>query len=274
MTVIRGKFLGVLASWRLNRLCFRKISQILILAVIFSLSGRTLSIAETPLSTQPTVSQHQLQIWIEQLASDDPQTRRTALSDLMSLQKQDLPALRAATVSKQPLLPEQLDAIRQAVTQVFLAGEPYKYATDPQNDTGFLGVQWQREAPSQPPDGVLVWSRIPGFVAYRMLQPGDIIVKILRQPALPDVELHQFDQFTRLVQQLHAGDVLRLRVLRYGRPTDVSIRLDHRPLDLVQDQSGVKIQQWINTRAQAAEDYWNHEFSGIDPVQATSSTQP
>lgn len=244
------------------------------LVAIFLALGGAVSIAEPVPSTQPTVSQHQLQIWIDQLASDDPQTRRTALSNLMGLQKQDLPTLRAAAASKQPLLPEQLEAIRQAVTQVFLAGEPYKHATDPQDDTGFLGVQWQREAPSQPPDGVLVWSRIPGFVAYRMLQPGDIIVKILRQPALPDLTMHDFDQFTRLVQQLHAGDVLRLQVLRYGRPTDVSIRLDHRPLDLVQDQAGVKIQQWINTRAQAAEDYWNHEFSGIDPVQATSSTQP
>jgi C-terminal processing protease CtpA/Prc len=233
-----------------------------------------ISMAEPPPATQPTVSEHQLKIWIDQLASDDPQTRRTALSNLMGLQKQDLPALRAAVVSKQPLLPEQLDAIHQAVTQVFLAGEPFKYATDPQDDTGFLGVQWQREAPSQPPDGVLVWSRIPGFVAYRMLQPGDIIVKILRQPAQPDVTLHDFDHFTDLVRHMHAGEVLRLQVLRYGRPTDISIRLDHRPLDLVQDPAGANIQQWINTRAQAAEDYWNHEFSGIDPVRATSSTQP
>jgi len=245
-----------------------------VLAAILLALGGAISMAETAPATQPAVSQRELHVWIGQLASDDPQTRRTALNDLMGLQKQELPALRAAAMSEHSLLPEQVAEIRQAVTQVFLAGDPFKYATDPQDDIGFLGVQWQREAPSQPPDGVLVWSRIPGFVAYRMLQPGDIIVKILRQPAAPDVTLHDFDEFVELVRHLHAGEVLRLQVLRYGRPMDISIRLDHRPLDLTKDPAGVMIQQWINARAQAAEDYWNQEFSAIDPVQATSSTQP
>ncbi len=126
------------------------------------------------------------------------------------------------------------------------------------------------DAPSQPPDGVLVWSRIPGFVAYRMLQQGDIIVKIIRQPALPDIETHRFDQFAQMVGQMHAGDVLTLQVLRFGRPTNVSIRLDHRPIELSpeQDPGGAKRQQWVNARAQAAEEYWNHEFSAIDPIPA------
>jgi len=251
-----------------------------ILAAIFLPPGGAVSIAVAqPVdwaapATQPAVSQPQLQLWVAQLGSDDPQSRRAALSELMDLSSHDLPALRAAAISQHPLLPEQIAAIRQAVTQVFLAGQPYTFATDPHEDVGFLGLQWPLDAPSQPPDGVLVWSRIPGFVAYRMLQPGDIIVKIIRRPALPDIELHDFDQFTNLVRQMHAGDVLRLQILRYGRPTDLSIRLDHKPLILEQDPAGVKRQQWLNARAQAAQDYWNHEFSPIDPAQATSSTQP
>jgi hypothetical protein len=219
-----------------------------------------------------TPSQQELRKWIAQLGSDDPQIRRTALSKLMALNKADLPALQAAAISEHSLLPEQIAAIHQAVTQVFLSAQPFEFAADPRLDYGFLGIQMMSGAPSQPPDGVLVWSRIPGFVAYRMLQQGDIIVKIIQKPALPDLEMHRFDQFARIVGLMHAGDVLRLQVLRFGRPIDVSIPLDHRPLELTpeQDPAGVKRQQWVNARAQAAEEYWNHEFSAIDPAPPLS----
>jgi hypothetical protein len=248
------------------------------LAAIFLPPGGAVSIAEEkPASsapaTQPAVSQRRLRLWVEQLGSDDPQSRREALGQLMDLKTQDLPALRAAVMSNHQLLPEQVAAIRQAVTQVFLAGQPYRFATDPRQDIGFLGLQWPWDAPGQPPDGVLVWSRIPGFAAYRMLQPGDIIVKIIRQPAQPDIELHDFNQFTNLVKLNHAGEMLRLEILRYGRKMDVSIRLDHRPLQ-ANNQDMAVMQQWLNARSQAAQDYWDHEFSPIDPAQATSSTQP
>ncbi len=243
-----------------------------ILAAIFLLPRSVIRAAETEPSTQPApVSQHQIKIWVQQLGSDDPQSRRAALDELMTLKRRDLPTLRAVAMSDLPLLPQQVAAIREAVTQVYLTEEPYKIATDPQQDIGFLGLQWPLDAPSQPPDGVLVWSRIPGFVAYRVLQPGDIIVKIINQPAQPDVELHDFTQFTTLVRVMHAGEVLRLQILRYGRPTDVSIRLDHRPVNVNDD---AKRQQWLNARTQAAEEYWNHEFSAIDPGQVASSTQP
>jgi hypothetical protein len=269
MTFLRKKSLGVFASWRLNCLIFSNF--VLIAALLFLPVIAVAAQGDSPPATQPaTPSQHDLQKWIQQLASDDPQTRRSALSDLMALNKSDLPTLRAVVVSQHSLLPQQISAIHDAVTQVFLASQPYVFATDPRLDYGFLGIQMMVDAPSQPPDGVLVWSRIPGFVAYRMLQQGDIIVKIIRQPALPDLEMHRFDQFALIVGRMHAGDLLKLQVLRFGRPTDVSIRLDHRPLELEQDPAGVKRQQWVNARAQAAEEYWNHEFSAIDPVPATT----
>ncbi len=247
------------------------------LAAIFLPPGGAVSIADpepanSAAATQPAVSQRQLQMWVEQLGSDDPQSRREALGQLMDLKSQALPSLRAALMSNHQLLPQQVAAIHQAVTQLFLAGQPYPFATDPRQDIGFLGLQWPWDAPGQPPDGVLVWARIPGFAAYRMLQPGDIIVKILRQPAQPDIELHDFNQFTNLVRLNHAGAMLRLEILRYGRRMDVSIRLDHRPLQANQDIA--IMQQWLNARSQAAEEFWNHEFSSIDPAQATSSSQP
>jgi hypothetical protein len=269
MTYIRNKFLGVFASWRLNHLFFRNI--ILIPAILFLPAIAIAAVENSPATTQ-SASQQELRQWVEQLGSDDPQTRRTALGQLMALDKSDLPSLRAVVISEHSLLPQQIAAIHQAVTQVFLAAQQFRFATDPQLDYGFLGIQMMSDAPSQPPDGVLVWSRIPGFVAYRMLQQGDIIVKIIRQPALPDLEMHRFDQFARIVGMMHAGDMLRLQVLRFGRPIDVSIPLDHRPLELTpeQDLAGVKRQQWVNARAQAAEEYWNHEFSSIDPAPPTS----
>ncbi|HEY1921869.1 MAG TPA: hypothetical protein VGG44_03805, partial [Tepidisphaeraceae bacterium] len=175
-------------------------------------SGIAIAATDNPPATtqSATPSQHDLQQWVTQLGSDDPQTRRTALGNLMALNKSDLPALRDAAIAEHSLLPQQIAAIHQAVTQVFLSAQPFEFASDPRLDYGFLGIQMMSDAPSQPPDGVLVWSRIPGFVAYRMLQQGDIIVKIIRQPALPDIDMHRFDQFAQIVGQMHAGDILRL----------------------------------------------------------------
>lgn len=192
----------------------------------------------------------------------------------MELNRQDLPALRAVAIAQSPLLPAQAAGIRQAVTQVFLATEPYESATDPHMGPGFIGLSWQGDALAPSPNGVIVSERIPGFVGYRMLQTGDVLVKILREPVEPDIALHEYEQFIDQVRPMHAGDLLRLEILRYGRRMDVSIRLERRPLKLKTGLDPSAMQQWLNERTQAAQDYWTEQFSAIDSGQSSASTQP
>lgn len=254
--------------------CYRNFRCAITLAAVLGFASPPVLAGAGPPATQPadTVLAHQLGIWITQLGRDDPQARQGALAHLMELNRQDLPALRAVVMAQGPLLPGQVAGIRQAVTQIFLASQPYEFATDLSMGRGFIGLSWEGDAPIDSPQGVMVSERIPGFVGYRMLQPGDILVKILRQPVEPNIELHQYEQFTIEVRQMQAGDLLRLEILRYGRQMDISLRLDHRPLKANQDMAIMR--QWLNERAQAAQDYWTQQFSAIDPSQTSASTQP
>ena len=63
--------------------------------------------------------------WIADLGNDDPDVRETALQDLMSLSRDDLPALRDAAKAQPGLMPAQVASLREVVTQVFLASEEY-----------------------------------------------------------------------------------------------------------------------------------------------------
>jgi hypothetical protein len=205
-----------------------------------------------------------LQSLIVQLGSDNPQLRLEALNQLMDLKKQDLPALRAAALAQSPLLPGQIGALRQAVSQVFLAAE--KYRVDPEVPGGFIGLHWP--APLDPSaEGILVDERIPGFAAYRLLQPGDVIVQILDCPAVP---LHGNFNLVQVVQHMWPGQVLHLKLLRLGRPISVALVLDFLPIELLNPANA---DGWIQQRNQKAEDYWNREFSMLDSVSGVGSAQ-
>ncbi|HEX4054371.1 MAG TPA: hypothetical protein VHX86_08905 [Tepidisphaeraceae bacterium] len=258
----------VLTDW------FRYFSFAITLAAVLAFASPPILAGAASPATQPAdaVLVHQLGIWITQLASDDSQTRQGALDRLMDLNRQDLPALRAVAMAQSPLLPGQVALIRQVVTQVFLAGQPYDFATDPSMGRGFIGLSWEGELPIDSPQGVIIKERLPGFVGYRMLQPGDVLVKILREPLEPDIPLHQFEQFTNAVRPMQAGELLRLEILRYGKRMDISFQLDRRPLKANQEMAVMR--QWLNDRAQAAEEYWTQQFSAIDPSQTSPSTQP
>jgi hypothetical protein len=205
-----------------------------------------------------------LQSLIAQLASDDSRLREKALGDLMELNKKDIPMLRAAALSQSPLLPGQIDAIRQAVTQIFLAAE--RYHVDPEIPGGFLGLHWTNPNPRPMPDGVVVDERIPGFPCCRLLQSGDVIVQIVDRPPIP---LLTTNDLVRVVQRMWPGEVLHLKILRLGQPIDVSLVLDFLPVDLNQ----TNIDAWIQDRNKKAEAYWVQEFSVIDPASTPGSSQ-
>lgn len=211
---------------------------------------------------------------IAQLASDDPLQRQSAVEDLMGLKRPDLPSLRAAAIAQSPLLPAQVAGLRQVVVQVFLAGEPY--AADPLDPRGFLGVQFEYSDAIWRPDGITIRDRIPGFPAYRFLQSGDIIVKLIDWPK---VQLHSSEDIINAVRYLDAGQVVRLQVLRSGRAMMIALPLDFRPVEIPVLGSDITIvDNWVDQRVEKAQAYWTRNFSAIDPAagggQASTSLEP
>jgi hypothetical protein len=209
-----------------------------------------------------------IQTIVTLLGSDDPRLRAGALNDLMDLKRADLPALRAAAISQSPLLPAQVAALRQGVTQIYLASE--RYRVDISIPGGFMGLHWSNANLRPTPDGVVVDELLPGFPAYRCLQPGDVMVAILAKQPIP---LRSSADLVRTVMRMWPGDTLRLRILHLGAPRDVSMVLDFLPVDL----NPTAIDPWIDDRTAKAQAYWNQEFSVIDPTapagsQASTST--
>jgi hypothetical protein len=211
-------------------------------------------------TTQP--DSPQFRQWIAQLADADPDVRDSAAQQLMNLKRDDLPTLRQAALGQRPLLPMQISALHEIVSQVFLASEPYK----PMRGIAFLGVSrsMSRMDTEDDPDGVVVADRVLGFDAYRQLRNGDVIVKLLDNPEIP---MHTFAQLHDTVRALGPGRTLRFEVLRDGRPVVVSVLLQARPLEL--PDSGDPA-EWIKARAEKAEKYWESNFSLLDRDAATT----
>jgi hypothetical protein len=198
-----------------------------------------------------------LQSLVSQLASDDPRLRQKALDDLMDLQKEDLPTLRAAALSQSPLLPGQIAGLRDAVAQVFLAGETY-----PHGPSAFLGIRYMPA-----PEGIIVMDRIRGFPAYRSLQNGDVIVQLIDRP---NVQFHQVNDFANAIVSYGPGDVVRFSILRNGRAMMISVPLDFRPVEITNTATD---DDWIQAREKRAEAYWNQEFSVLEPAGAPNTSQ-
>jgi len=229
----------------------RGFAAILLFTILFPL---------TP--TAPAANLTQLQSLISQLGSDDPRLREIALGDLMDLKRSDLPLLRAAALSQSPLLPGQIAGLRDVVVQVFLAGE--NFTVDPNDPRAFLGIQFMIDPEGE---GVRVVDRIQGFPAYRYLQSGDVIVRLIDRPGL---RIHTQDDFLDAIMLFGPGEALRLAILRNGRSLTVSVPLDFRPVAITNSPAD---EDWIQARRQRAEAYWNQQFSIVDPDAAPSTGQ-
>jgi hypothetical protein len=223
-------------------------------ACLLTLALILLIFTQTPAATLP-----QLQTLITQLGSDDPHLREAALDSLMDLHRPDLSILRAAAMSQSPLMPGQVDALRQAVAQIFLAGEPFK--VDPQQPGGFLGVLFPHEY-----EGAIVQDRIRGFPGYRYLQAGDVIVKLLDRPSM---QIHNYNDFINAVAMFNPGETLHLLILRYGREIAIAVPLDYKPMDITPEN----ISEWADRREKRAAAYWSAEFSIIDSSAAPAQVQ-
>ena len=99
-------------------------------------------------------------------------------------------------------------------------------------DTGSLGVDIEPRnviRPDQQPGlkhpAMLIGKTKPGFPAFAMLRPGDLVLSI-NGKTFPD-DLDQTD-FIGMIQQHQPGDVMNLEVLRNGNKLAIPVRLDSR----------------------------------------------
>jgi hypothetical protein len=206
--------------------------------------------ADAP-SSQPAAPLREL---FDQLNDARPEARRDALEKLMLISFDELPALRDVVEHARPVTPSQRVALREIVTQVVLAHEPY--APDPEGG-GFLGLIWPPLTPfvedSDPTQGVIVRRRVPGSPSYAQLRDGDVILSA-REIAVDPVRFK--NSFIELVKPFQAGQTITLQVMRDGKLLVVPIKLKPRPANV----GGQQLESWIAARLDIANEYWNNMF--------------
>jgi len=198
--------------------------------------------------------------WLSDLASPDSSVRDAARAKMMTLTRDDLPALQKLVEENRPLAPSQATAIRQIVQEVYLAGEPYQA----EENKGFLGILMENSGAGMRDfdhgdvhgdPGVVVAERIPGFCASRMLLDGDVILGTTN----PRLMFTDSSALQQAIQAVLPGETIHLQVLRNGRVIDVPLVLDPKPAEAsIATISGFKLR-----RAAKFQEYWESTFAPL-----------
>jgi hypothetical protein len=224
--------------------------------VIVSVLAAICLAADAP-STQPTIAES-----FANLASPDAGSREQAKTQLLSLSRGDLPALREVVEQHRPIAPAQMAALHDIVVHLYLSGEPYD--SDP--DFGFIGLRWtDMDMNSDTPRlGVPVGTRLPGFPGFQLLREGDLILGVFLQPNSP---LQQWpNRYTTTINMLQLGieaagnqrDIVLL-VLRQGQRMRIPVRL--RPkMKVPQMAAAADVENYFLQWQKKGEDYWQAQF--------------
>jgi hypothetical protein len=215
--------------------------------------------AKPAATTQPSPELGHAKRLVAQLADNDYERRETARMALMGLHRSDLPALREAVRQSRPLVPSQRALLREIVTHVYLSGE--LYLADPDGG-GFLGVRWPGFDPEQRGvlgiwRGIAILERSPGFVSYRLLQNGDVVLSVTARGE--HVEINTIGELQRAITSAKAGELVKMQVLRQGRIIPVDNHLDPRPFNL----SNVGFEELQIQRENQADAYWERDFAPL-----------
>ncbi len=98
---------------------------------------------------------------------------------------------------------------------------------------------------------MMVVLTLPGFPAYALLEPGDVIVGFADQPIQEKVTATLFQQ---LIRRHQAGEELNVTVVRDGVAESLRFRLGNgQALGAVYDSTGVALnrsyqERWFSTR--------------------------
>src|SRR3954452_20714539 len=210
-------------------------------------------------SNQPELAS--MRQWFAELDDTDASVRESARLKLMGMRRQDLPAFQKLVRDSLPLVPSQAAVLRQIVTHVYLAGEPY----DTTGAEGFLGVKMQETSVRLPAAdgaeqfapavGVVIVERMPGFVGARMLLDGDVVLGIAERPDVRTLGMYEFQM---VVKGVAPGTVIHFQVMRQGQVVRVPIAPDPRPLE-----ADVNMPELTCRRQRKADDYWEKAFAPV-----------
>lgn len=225
----------------------------------------TTSASSANATTHPA-NANQIASWFADLANRDATRRDAARQNLMGLSPPDLSILEYLVKKNRSLAPSQIVALRDIVTQVFLAGQTY---TAVPGNSGFLGVSFPGYAPNDPADiddgspqnGIVILDRIPGFPGYRSLQNGDIIMGATE---MGDQAINRSQDFSAFISSCHQGDTVHLKILRAGQMLTIPVQLAARPdwHDTQQfPREDILQVPEVRHRQALADDYWNTHFA-------------
>jgi len=197
----------------------------------------------------------QLTKWFNQLADREPSIRADAKRQLMGIEPGELNLLKEVVTAAVPLRPAQIDPLQDVVVHIRTREAILKR---PRLDTGFLGVSLPflaAEDDQSTPTGVPILTRLRGFVAYRLLENGDIILAIgpgneLRNTFTPN-------QLRTIVSSLKAGDEVSVQVQRGSQTLTVKFNLDAPPAT---DDAERGVQGVVNDAEHDADAYWEKTF--------------
>lgn len=206
-----------------------------------------------------------------QAQTDEPAALDDA-SVLAALNDDDYPVRQAATqrlLAEDDLSPQTLDRLFAAsrtpeqrhrllrVARHHVIRRLIEQHFGDQVGPGSMGLSHHVVSVTGPDDstertGVMVVMTLPGFPAYAMLEPGDVIVDFAGQPIPERMSPAQFQQMIRMHQ---AGEQIALTVMRHGKAIEVPFLLcQGQALSDVYDTAGVTLNepyraQWARERA-------------------------
>jgi hypothetical protein len=201
--------------------------------------------------------------WLTELGNREAAVRSAARRELMGLQPSELPLLRELALAAKPLELEQVQALRDIVIYV----KAREQILDPKpTSRAFLGLRWPPLLLANNFDdeelvdvGVPVLQRVAGFVVWRYLEEGDILLAMGRPDALE--LLRRRVDILNAVRGLQPGEMIEMRVLRGASIINVRFPIDSFPRVLDPEA--------VNTFAAKAEAagraYWDEQFAQLLP---------
>ena len=236
---------------------YRRTSCI-IAACVIALPAIVVPTCVAAATTAPAINAKQVRALIQRLASIEPQDRADARRELMGLAPGDLPTLREAMAAA-PLNAAEAEPLEDIVTFVLTRQNILDATTS--SAFAFMGVslaqqnadtfEFNKDGPLVPPEGVtqraltgvVVVSRISGFVAYRFLEDGDVIESLTVRDVT--VTPSTVEQLIELVANARPGELITLEIMRGARSLTVRFPLDSRRnvvgLEKRADDAGVNV---------------------------------
>jgi len=190
---------------------------------------------------------------LAELNDDDYRVRQTATQRLLldkTLTQDDIARLFVATQT-----PEQRHRLL-GVSQHHVIREMIHEQFEGQTGPGSMGLSHRiirvSELGEAERTGVMVVLTMPGFPAYALLEPGDVIVALSGQPLRDKIKVPA--QFTELIREYKAHDTIDMTILRGGKPMSLMFEMEFgEALKSVYDDNGMLVkppylEKWLSAR--------------------------